>query len=724
MYREKMRLAASYNYFNGDEHFIASLKAIRETVDVISVVWQETSNSGELISEEAKDALDDALAASLVDQIIEYQPDLSITRKENEKQKRRIGLDLARKAGATHFLSLDADEFYRRAEFDEAKRLITHHGWKSTSVSSFMHIKRPIYRTLDSTNCCFITEICEETKIGVLDFPCQMVDSSRRMTASAETHYHFPAKVVAMYHMNTIRRDISQKLRNSSTTNQDFLTEVQSALDQWTPGEVFVFPKKGTMKVEKVLNEFDTFDPEETPSKQNNQADANQGHRWLLATHHLLDYSGSEVVTLELAEELLRRGIHVSLFAQASDTQFLQSAVPDGAQLFSAASEIDLRGFDVVYCQHQTVSQILSHQDIDYITSPSRPIFIYNHLSPYEPFEAPGPFVEETFADIILCNSLETQESLARFGSLFAAACVFQNPSPRMFSISERRPAPQVSSILSVSNHVPAELLEALNILGSQEVRVTQIGRKAGQRRLGIDDLTDHDAVVTIGKTVQQAFRAKLPVFCYDQFGGPGWLTEENIDLAEKANFSGRCSPSKRSAQDLSNEIREGFSSAFIYSEVPERFCLELMMDRLFKRLHSLRNSRKSINIDKLLLKANLERERSVYALVDREYKKGRNNNAWKAQVENLTRIKDELLAGNIKTKEELFDVKEELLNVKDELSKVKKDGKARRSKIANHLDFLDYKVCDLLSRMPLLSKSRREKLAEAAQKRYRSRYR
>lgn len=633
-----MRLAASYNYFNGDEHFIASLRAIRESVDVISVVWQETSNSGELISEEAKGALDEALATSLVDQVIEFRPDLSITRKENEKQKRRIGLNLARNAGATHFLSLDADEFYRRAEFDEAKRLITHHGWKSTSVSSFMHIKRPIYRTFDSTNCCFITEICEETEIGVLDFPCQMVDSSRRMTANMETHYHFPAKVVAMYHMNTIRRDISQKLRNSSTTNQEFLTEVQSALDQWTPGEVFVFPKKGVMKVEKVLNEFDTFDPEETPSTKNNQADANKSQRWLLATHHLIDYSGSEVVTLELAEELLRRGIHVSIFAQASDAQFLQSAVPDAARLFSAASEIDLRGFDVVYCQHQTVSQILSHQDIDYLTSTSRPIFIFNHLSPFEPFEAPGPFVEETFADIILCNSLETQEALARFGSLFVEVSVFQNPSPRLYSVSERRPATRLGSILSVSNHVPAELVEALDMLGSQGVRVTQIGRKASQRRLGVDDLTDHDAVVTIGKTVQQAFRAKLPVFCYDHFGGPGWLTEENIGLAEKANFSGRCSPTKRSAQELASKIRDGFSSAFIYSEVPERFCLELMMDRLFECLHSLRSSRATINIEKLVLRANLERERSVYALVDREYKKGRTVNAWKAQVERLTK--------------------------------------------------------------------------------------
>lgn len=694
-----MLLAASYNYFNGDEHFIASLKSIRESVDVISVVWQETSNSGELIGEAAKEALDEALAEALVDQVVKYTPDLSITRKENEKEKRRIGLDLARRARATHLLSLDADEFYRPDELEEAKRLITHHGWKSTSVSTFMHIKRPIYRTLDSTNCCFITKISEGTEIGVADFPCQMVDSSRRMTASSETHYHFPAHVVAMYHMNTIRRDISQKLRNSSTTNQEFLAEVQAALDQWSPGEMFVFPKKGALKVEEVSNEFHTYDPEETSELTGQMAVVERRHRWLLTTHHLLDYSGSEVVTLELAEELLRRGIHVSIFAQVSDERFLQSSFPKGVHVISAASEIDFREFDVVYCQHQTVSLILAHQDLDYLTSASRPVFIYNHLSPFEPFEAPGPFVEETFADIILCNSCETQEALARFGSRFTDTSVLPNPSPKLFSLSERKKATDLNSILFVSNHLPAELAEALDLLRRQGIRVTKIGRESGQKRLEVADLINHDAVVTIGKTVQQAFRARLPVFCYDRFGGPGWLSVDNLGLAEMTNFSGRCTPSKRSAEELAREIREEFASAFIYSEVPERFCLELMMDRVIQKISSLESSRGSINIEQSVLSGNLERERSVYALVDREYKKGRAVNAWKARVEKLTKSNEEML-------------------------EIKIDSEARKSRLANYIDFLDYKLRELPSRIPLLSSTCRRKLSDAAQMRYRRSYR
>jgi len=256
-----MRVSASYNYFNGDEHFPASLRAVRGGIEHISVVWQEVSNAGEPITDTARATLEEAEAAGLIDEVILYVPDLALPRARNERRKRRLGLEAARAAAASHFLTLDTDEFYRGAELAAARAQIAEHGWRSTSVASFLHIQRPVWRAPDTTRCCFITEIHPETRIGVQEFPSPHVDPTRRMTARADTHHHFLPDVVAMYHMNLVRRDLDQKLRNSSTTNTAFLDEVAARIAAWTPGQPLEFPNKGALHFKPVVNEFSTWDP-------------------------------------------------------------------------------------------------------------------------------------------------------------------------------------------------------------------------------------------------------------------------------------------------------------------------------------------------------------------------------------------------------------------------------------------------------------------------------
>ena len=255
-----MRVSASYNFFNGDEHLFASIRVLRPSVEHISVVWQEISNAGEPITDQAKYSLTKALAHGLIDDVILFTPDLSKERYENELHKRSIGLDVARRNKATHFLSMDADEFYRPSEFIEARSLILKHGWTSTSVQTFLHLRRPIWRAPDITCCCFLTEIFAHTEMGALDFPHPHIDQTRAMTASVDGHHHYDAGVVAMYHMNLVRRDLMQKLRNSTTRDTQFLSHVASAVSNWTPGQEFHFPNKGKLDLTEVENEFDTYD--------------------------------------------------------------------------------------------------------------------------------------------------------------------------------------------------------------------------------------------------------------------------------------------------------------------------------------------------------------------------------------------------------------------------------------------------------------------------------
>ena len=218
-----MIVSASYNYFNGHEHFIASLSSIRSSVDHISVVWQSISNAGEDISIDAESALHEASELKLVDDVVHYTPNLDLPRRSmNELNKRKLGLSLAKFRSASHFLSMDADEFYRKEEFIAAKRKIEDEGWKTTSAHSFMHCQTPRWRCLDRTNVCFLCELQSDTEIGMKYFPASNVDPTRRITSHSDSHYFFKTDELAMYHMNLVREDFAQKLRNSSTENSAF----------------------------------------------------------------------------------------------------------------------------------------------------------------------------------------------------------------------------------------------------------------------------------------------------------------------------------------------------------------------------------------------------------------------------------------------------------------------------------------------------------------------
>ncbi len=166
-----MNLSVSYNFFNGEKHLQASVRSIRASVDFVSVVYQEISNSGEPITDIALALLTSLKKQGLVDVIYKYEPNLQIERFNNELEKRRIGLQLALDADCTHFFTMDADEFYRRDELDFAKKLIVANNIESSSVSSFFHLKSPIWRAKDSTCCAFITRISAQTVLGEKKIP-------------------------------------------------------------------------------------------------------------------------------------------------------------------------------------------------------------------------------------------------------------------------------------------------------------------------------------------------------------------------------------------------------------------------------------------------------------------------------------------------------------------------------------------------------------------------
>ncbi len=101
-------------------------------------------------------------------------------------------------------------------------------------------------------------------------------------------------------------------------------------------------------------------------------------------------------------------------------------------------------------------------------------------------------------------------------------------------------PINEIGKILYRVQSLPDEVLAARDLLISAGYQVDHLGEGGDVTMMCPEILHNCDAVITIGKTVQMAILANRPVYCYDHFGGPGWLTDQNYEAAAALNFSGR----------------------------------------------------------------------------------------------------------------------------------------------------------------------------------------
>lgn len=314
--------------------------------------------------------------------------------------------------------------------------------------------------------------------------------------------------------------------------------------------------------------------------------------RALVLTNQLEVYAGSEIVALEVAETLQELGCKVDVFAgyigEPAKTDLRNLAVK-----FGMADDCpDPFSYDIIWSQHHILPYLLSK----YYSDDKKWPFIANvSLSPFEPYELPGAIVEAP--GIIIANSKETFENLISFGIPPEKIEVFHNASPSRFSFS-RQHSTVIKKIAIISNHPAQEILEAANILLASAIQVDHIGLPSKQTRITPDILSDYDAVITIGKTVQYCILSETPVFIYDRWGGPGWLTEINHLNAEVYNFSGRCSQSKKSTDEIFRQIVNGYSDAInsiqtIKKKYGHKYRLNFYISKLLEKAKNTDQNRK-----------------------------------------------------------------------------------------------------------------------------------
>jgi hypothetical protein len=189
---------------------------------------------------------------------------------------------------------------------------------------------------------------------------------------------------------------------------------------------------------------------------------------------------------------------------------------------------------------------------------------------------------------MILANSFETRESLLKLMPS-RAVDVLGNPAPDYFLRPTRPNYPLLpGKILVVSNHVPEDLANALKLYKSKHtgVVIDHFGLGGTQRLVEPTIITRYDLVITIGKTVQYSIASCVPVYCYDRFGGPGFLSSSNFITAAWWNFSGRgfSKNSYKSSKRIVSDIEDNYQKkAAEFSALHEKYADEILLSKRLK---------------------------------------------------------------------------------------------------------------------------------------------
>ena len=221
-----MKLAAGYIVFDGLETLEHSIKSIRESVDFVIVSYQRISWGNTKCSDDLVPTLLMLKKAGLIDEILEFTefipsnlvtPEEVLRAKSYETLKRQSTLDKARSLGATHYLSMDADEFYVKSQFDEAKAQIIEDDLDATAVKYINYLTPTLNQGLSKFKVPFIYKIGPKSRHSAMQFMFGDIDPTRGIYDDLyEKDRTFSPDVIVMHHMEMLRSDLLGKYKASS----------------------------------------------------------------------------------------------------------------------------------------------------------------------------------------------------------------------------------------------------------------------------------------------------------------------------------------------------------------------------------------------------------------------------------------------------------------------------------------------------------------------------
>lgn len=352
-----------------------------------------------------------------------------------------------------------------------------------------------------------------------------------------------------------------------------------------------------------------------------------------------LTRTGSELHVLALAEAFKQRGWDVDVFCLVKGLPLQQAFLEKGIRLFDYAQIDELKPhYDVFFAQHQLAAESVWRKGITFEK------IVVSSLSPYSEHEELPSFAG--LADLLVVNSEETldvreaelhrlahntkniskqsinlqttvflnyaSESAFEFGKAQANADDSGQNYPTQATNAEsdwviaeqqsrnRQPnGSSLSRIAVISNHVPAEIHQAVPLFEAAGISCDLFGYENISVDITPEFLGSYDLVVSIGQTAQMCFATKTPLYCYDNFGGPGYLDVSSLDAAEHFNYSGRHAPVKRTAEELFDDVVAGYAVNsknldVFYERALDHYAFEKLFDSFYKKLEDIKPQERS----------------------------------------------------------------------------------------------------------------------------------
>ncbi len=254
------------NCFDASEHLKAVLSEIRDQIDWVGGIWQKKSYHKNPMAQEDKDELANLVKIGLIDELIEFKPNYTKYAREQECDKRNMGIEYAKQKGCNFVMSTDADEYYDADQFRAAKKLINENGYTNTYCSYVNYYKdffhylvypfRPLVPFIHHT---FFNYKYQGSAPGPTD-PTRRIDNPLNIGT-----YMFPDEDLRMHHAAWIRKDIRKKLINWSAKdhfNPKLIEEATERWKNWKEGQdavmLFNVPKHSVKvkKLEKPMSKF------------------------------------------------------------------------------------------------------------------------------------------------------------------------------------------------------------------------------------------------------------------------------------------------------------------------------------------------------------------------------------------------------------------------------------------------------------------------------------
>lgn len=356
----------------------------------------------------------------------------------------------------------------------------------------------------------------------------------------------------------------------------------------------------------------------------------------LITNMEIVQYSGSEINCITIAKRFRKIGYDVYIGALDFGEPLIKEIKDYEINLINLLEDkFDFSKvmFDVVWIQHSFLLDWLIFEK-----NLQAKKIITSSLSPKEIFECLPLYANNL--NMILANSMETKETLKQEGAKNVE--LFENYSFESYFKRDVQ-VKELKSIAVVSNHIPEEEKEVINILKNKGYNVDVYGLEGKKVYITDEVLSKYDVVITIGKTVQYAMSLTIPVYIYDIHGGPGYLKMENIDKNRQKNFSGR-GYQKKTAIQICEELENEFEQALrdkeeIKQYAYENFCFEKIFDSIIEEIEK----RPDIDIEKIKLEyAQYSRNIKVSKKVT-NYIIGRYNNIINKKEEDIRKLKEEV---------------------------------------------------------------------------------